>query len=84
MSEHLWTCLKRKLNISDIKPRAETADFAAEQQYLAIVEDDGTDEPPSATSQLTPVHQVLQLTDLHCALKPTHTNHHMLSISQST
>lgn len=52
--------------------RAETA--PAEQQYLAIVEDDRTDEPPSAAGQLAPVHQVLQLTDLHCALKPAQTN----------
>lgn len=43
-----------------------------EQWYLAIVEDDGTDESPSAASQLAPVHQVLQLTDLHCALEPAH------------
>ncbi|TNN79664.1 hypothetical protein EYF80_010038 [Liparis tanakae] len=35
--------------------------------------DDRTDEPPSAASQLTPVHQVLQLTALHCALKPANT-----------
>lgn len=40
--------------------------------YLAVVEDDGTDEPPSAASHLAPVHQVLQLTDLHRALKPAH------------
>lgn len=33
--------------------------------YLAIVEDDGTDEPPSAAGHLAPVHQVLQLGDLH-------------------
>lgn len=41
-----------------------------QQRYLAVVEDDRTDEPPSAARQLAPVHQVLQLTDLHGALKP--------------
>lgn len=41
--------------------------------YLSVVEDDGTDEPPSAAGHLAPVHQVLQLGDLHCALKPKNT-----------
>lgn len=39
------------------------------QQYLAIVENDRTDEPPSASGQFTAVHQILKLTDLHCAFK---------------
>ena len=45
----------------------------SKSKYLAVVEDDWTYESPSAASQLTPVHKVLQLTDLHSALKPAHT-----------
>lgn len=41
-----------------------------ELTYFAIVEDDRADKPPSAASHLTAVHQVLQLSDLDCALKP--------------
>lgn len=48
--------------------------------YLAVVEDDGTDEPPSATGHLAPIHQVLQLGDLHCALKPETQDKHTISL----
>lgn len=41
--------------------------------YLAVVEDDRTDKPPSAAGQFAPVHQVLQFTDLDWALEPAHT-----------
>lgn len=49
--------------------------------YLAVVEDDGTHKPPSATGHLAPVHQVLQLGDLHCALKPETQDQHTMSES---
>lgn len=39
-------------------------------KHLAVVEDDGTDEPPPAARQFAAVHQVLQFTDLHRALIP--------------
>lgn len=53
-------------------------------RYLAIVEDDWTDKPPSTASHLTPVHQVLQLRDLHRALKPVHEPPHALHINYTT
>lgn len=47
--------------------------------YLAVVQDDGADEPPSAAGQFASVHQVLQLRNLDGALKPVHIqpNYHL-------
>lgn len=47
--------------------------------YLAVVQDDGADEPPSAAGQFASVHQVLQLRNLNWALKPVHIqpNYHL-------
>lgn len=69
---------KTKLNITSIKTWGESVEVSVVQQYLAIIENDGTYESPSAASQLTSVHKVLELTDLYCALKPAHTNHHII------
>lgn len=51
--------------------------------YLAIVQDDRTDEPPSAAGQFAPVHQVLQFTDLDGALKPAHIQPNYLSTREA-
>lgn len=58
-----------------------TRSLALRGAYLAVVEDDGTDEPPSAAGHLAPVHQVLQLGDLHCALEPETQDKHTVSAS---
>lgn len=52
--------------------------------YLAVVQDDGTDEPPSAAGHLAAAHQVLQLADLHCALEPGAQDRHTVSVSRDT
>lgn len=57
-------------------PREKAVLVLAVHEYLAVVENDRTNESPPAASQFTPVHQVLELTDLHCALIPAHKKHH--------
>lgn len=51
--------------------------------YLAVVQDDGTDEPPSAAGQFAPIHQVLQFTDLDCAREPVHIQPNYLSTPEA-
>lgn len=39
--------------------------------YLSLVQDDWADKSASASCHLTPVDEVLQLANLHSALKPS-------------
>lgn len=73
---HMFAALPQQCPNTKVKAfrkRRSLRDAAV--KHLAVVEDDGTDEPPPAARQFAAVHQVLQFTDLHRAFIPATHKH---------